>query len=203
MNQAPERDAAELARRYAERRGLDPLHPESEIMAPAPDRRAEPVRAAVPAHEIAQGRAGFRARFEAHRQRVAETAARDAQARDLVGGWDRVSQDYSRALPALEADPLRFGVARADMQRFGEALREQPELVRLLRERGAEFGLDARKDLARVLADAQPQRTLTSLMDKAETAMWGQLREAEKEAAREREAQARRRSLDRGPGLGR
>jgi hypothetical protein len=89
------------------------------------------------------------------------------------------------------------------MQRFGEALREQPELVRLLRERGAEFGLDARKDLARVLADAQPQRTLTSLMDKAETAMWGQLREAEKEAAREREAQARRRSLDRGPGLGR
>ncbi|MEA2733355.1 MAG: hypothetical protein QOD93_675, partial [Acetobacteraceae bacterium] len=47
-----------------------------------------------------------------------------------------------------------FGVARADMQRFGEALREQPELVRLLRERGAEFGLDARKDLARLGIDA-------------------------------------------------
>ena len=45
----PERDGDELARRYAERRGLDPLRPESEIVVRTPEREAErdePVRAA-------------------------------------------------------------------------------------------------------------------------------------------------------------
>jgi Ti-type conjugative transfer relaxase TraA len=37
----PDRDGDELARRYAERRGLDPLRPESEIVVRAPERQAE------------------------------------------------------------------------------------------------------------------------------------------------------------------
>jgi Ti-type conjugative transfer relaxase TraA len=37
----PDRDGDELARRYAERRGLDPLRPESEIVVRTPERQAE------------------------------------------------------------------------------------------------------------------------------------------------------------------
>jgi Ti-type conjugative transfer relaxase TraA len=37
----PDRDGEDLARRYAERRGLDPLRPESEIVVRAPERQAE------------------------------------------------------------------------------------------------------------------------------------------------------------------
>jgi Ti-type conjugative transfer relaxase TraA len=37
----PDRDGDELKRRYAERRGLDPLRPESEIVVRAPERQAE------------------------------------------------------------------------------------------------------------------------------------------------------------------
>jgi Ti-type conjugative transfer relaxase TraA len=37
----PDRDSDEVARRYAERRGLDPLRPESEIVVRTPERQAE------------------------------------------------------------------------------------------------------------------------------------------------------------------
>ena len=84
-------------RAYAERRGLDPLRPESEIVVqrpgprpdvargpeqapPAPRSAARPAAsaAAVPApgpelaQDVAQGRARFRERFEAHRRQQAQ-----------------------------------------------------------------------------------------------------------------------------------
>jgi hypothetical protein len=94
-------------------------------------------------------------------------------------------------------------VARAQLRQFGEGLRDQPELVRVLRERGAAFGLEERQDLARVLADAQPQRAIAGMMDAAEAHMRGPLRAvAEQTLARDREELAKRRSLDRGLGLG-
>jgi Ti-type conjugative transfer relaxase TraA len=202
LDYPPESQVADLERRYAERRGLDPLHPVSEIVVRESRREAEPVRQAVPEQAIAQGRAGFRERYAAHRQGVA-AAERDGKARDLVANWDRLTEGYAKALPDLEADSLRFGVARAQLRQFGEGLRDQPELVRVLRERGATFGLDERPDLARVLADAQPLRAIAGMMDAAEVQMRGQLRDvAEKEAVQAREERATRRSLDRGHGMG-
>jgi hypothetical protein len=130
-------------------------------------------------------------------------AERDGKARDLVTSWDRLTEGYAQALPELETDSLRFGVARAQLRQFGEGLRDQPELVRVLRERGAAFGVEERPELARVLADALPQRAIAGMMDAAEGHMRGQLREvAEQEAVRTREERAKRRSLDRGHGMG-
>ncbi len=216
----PDRDGDDLVRRYAERRGLDPLRPESEIVVRRDrdvvqaerstrdvGRAVEPVRPAVSPQDIAQGiaegRAGFRERYAAHRQREAD-AARDRQTHELVARWDRVILDYGQTLPGLEADPVTFSGARAELQRFGEAMRDKPELVRVLRERGAAFGLDERKNLARVVADPQPQRAVSGLMETAEDQIRKHLREvAAQEITREREERARRRGLNRGPGMGR
>ena len=168
-------------------------------------RPSQPLRAAarrepVSPQEIAKGRARFRERYQAHRQ----AAERDTQARDLVASWDRLARDYNRALPGLEADPTALDDARAQLLRFGAGLRDQPEVVRALRERGAEFGLDERKNLLRVLADPQPQRAIDGMMGAAEAHMRAQLRErAEKAAARERETAAKRPRQTHGLGMGR
>ncbi len=94
-------------RRYAERRGLDPLRPESEIVVqrPAPERAAEqqpspagppprPAPAPGLAQAVALGRAGFRERFEAYRRQQAQTAQDQVAARDLVGSWERLLGAY-------------------------------------------------------------------------------------------------------------
>jgi len=125
---------ADPVRRYAERRGLDPLRPESEIVVqrPAPERAAErqPAPAEPPprpaqdprlAQAVALGRAGFRERFEAHRRQQAQAAQDQAAARDLVGSWERLLGAYNTALLGLERDPA-LGGTRAELVRFARGL---------------------------------------------------------------------------------
>ena len=77
-------DYAGSERAYAERRGLDPLRPESAIVVPRPEAEPKatqepeqallaPVPGAGLAQDVAQGRARFRERFEAHRQQRPRT----------------------------------------------------------------------------------------------------------------------------------
>jgi len=191
-------------RRYAERRGLDPLRPESEIVVqrpapepaeppprPAPEPAEPPPRPAPDpglAQAVALGRAGFRERFEAHRRRQAQAAQDQAAARDLVGSWERLLESYNTALPGLERDPA-LGGTRAELAQFARGLEGQPGAVRVLREQGAAFGMAERPNLARVLADPQPERVVAGILAKAEDGMRAHLKEvAEQEIARQHEA---------------
>jgi len=198
---------ADPVRRYAERRGLDPLRPESEIVVqrPAPERAAErqpapaepPLRPAPDpglAQAVALGRAGFRERFEAHRRQQAQAAQDQAAARDLVGSWERLLGAYNTALPGLERDPA-LGGTRAELVRFARGLGEQPGAVRVLREQGEAFGMAERPNLARMLADPQPERVVAGIVEAAEAGMRVQLQEraAQQQAAQEAAREASRR----------
>jgi Ti-type conjugative transfer relaxase TraA len=198
------RERDDLVRRYAERRGLDRLRPDSEIVvrqaAPTPARQPEPVPGLAEA--VAAGRAGFRERFEAHRRQQAQ-ARDEAAARELVGQWDRLLTAYNAALPKLEADPALGGV-RELLAQFGRGVREQPGAVRVLREQGEAFGMAERSNLLRIVADPEPERMVAGIMAKAEDGMREQLRAAaELEAARQRELRARQAPRpSRGPSMG-
>jgi Ti-type conjugative transfer relaxase TraA len=211
----------DLVRRYAERRGLDRLHPHSEIVvqrqgpeqgasppvpARMPDQPAEstvqveplsrPALGLVQASNLAQaaaGRAGFRERFEAHKRQQAQVRD-EAAARALVGQWDRLLAAYNAALPQLEADPT-LGGARERLAQFGRGVAEQPGAVRVLCEQGEAFGMAERLNLAHIVANREPERVVIGIMATAEDGMRAHLaatREAEREAARQREAQAPR-----------
>jgi len=188
---------------YGERRGLNPLRPESAIVVrrAAAERDAKQARETELRQEIATGRAGFRERYEAHRRQQAA----EQQARALVGGWDRLLQGYNRALPCLEADPALDGT-REQLLQFGRALREQPEAVQVLRERGAAFGMEERPNLQRVLSARQPERVIAGIMETTEAGMRQERRVAVKQEAtrkREVEAQQQRSSPSRGMSPGR
>jgi len=206
------RGRADLTGRYAERRGFDPLHPASAIVVRAPEpaaeqgkRPADPVRDERLAQAVAAGRAGFRARYEAHRQQQQALARTEAAARELVGRWDRLLEGYSAALPRLEADPKRLDGARDQLVQFGRGLREQPEAVRLLQERGEAFGMAERPNLTRILADRQPERVVANVVRTAEAEMRAHLKTvAEQEALRQQEqqrAQQVRQRQSRGHGM--
>jgi len=175
---------------YARRRGI-----ESEIIVPQPTR--ERAANAMPAQEIASGRAGFRERYEAHKRQRAFEAGRDEQARELVREWGRLTAAYNKALPGLEADPT-LGGARARLLEFSGALRAYPYSAQALRERGPEFGVEKDSNLARVLADKEPGRAITSLLDVVEKNMRHDLKLAAERAA----AQELERSLSRGRSRG-
>jgi Ti-type conjugative transfer relaxase TraA len=201
-----------------------PLAPEPEKVAPPrrsrfdgfmpdagpSDRPAPAAEAAKTAPEpapkleeaVATGRAGFRERFEAHRQQQAR-ARDEAAARELVGQWDRLLTAYNAALPKLEADPA-LGGTREQLAQFGRGVREQPGAVRVLREQGEAFGMAERPNLAVIVADREPERVVAGIMAKAEDGMREQLRAAaELEAARQRELRARQAPrLSRGPSMG-
>ncbi len=191
---------------YAQRRGFGV---ESEIVVPQAMRQVErptqerglaPLRAddVVPEQAVASGRAGFRERYEAHKRQQALEAARDEQARGLVREWGRLTGEYNKALPGLEADPS-LGGARARLLQFGDALQAYPDATQALRERGPAFGILESSPLARVLADKQPVRAITGLMHGVETTMRDHLKQqAEQEAARQLE-----RNLSRGRGMSR
>jgi len=191
-------------RAYAERRGLDPLRPESAIVVarPAPEvapRPAAPAAAgpapgAELAQDVAQGRARFRERFEAHRQQQAQQTADEAAARELVGRWDRVLTAYNAALPRLDAD-LVYGPAREALLGFGQEVREQPGAAAVLREQGEAFGMGERPNLARVLADARPEQVVVGIVETAEAGMQVRLQEraAQQQAAQEAAREASRR----------
>ena len=192
----PERRTPEPLRDHshgsANRRNLGSLRPAQE-QGLAPSRADE----AVPAQAVASGRAGFRDRYEAHKRSQALAAARDEQAHGLVREWGRLTDAYNKALPRLEADPA-FGAARAQLLGFGATLQAHPAAAQALRERGTAFGILKGSPLARVLADQQPARAITGLMNGVETTMRDHLKQqAEREAALQLE-----RSLSRGRGHG-
>lgn len=154
----------------------------------------------VPEQVIASGRAGFRERYEAHKRQQAFEAARDAQARGLVRQWGELTAAYNKALPGLAVDPT-LGGARDRLLRFGDALQAYPDAAQALRERGRAYGVEDGSTLARVLADRQPGRAITGLMNGVEANVRRDLKlAAERAAARERERQ-RKRSLSRGHGM--
>jgi Ti-type conjugative transfer relaxase TraA len=233
LDYSQDRDGDDLVRRYGERRGLAPdsqivvrplLTPEPEKVAPPgrsrfakftpdagpaerPAPAAEPAKAAPEsapglAETVATGRAGFRERFEAHRRQQAQ-ARDEAAARELVRQWDRVLTAYNAALPKLGADPA-LGGTREQLAQFGRGVREQPGAVRVLREQGEAFGMAERPNLARIVADREPERVVAGIMAKAEDGMREQLRAAaELEAVRQRELRARQAPRpSRGPSMG-
>ena len=185
--------AAYAATVYAERRGLNPLRPESAIL-------VQEAREAEQQREIAAGRAGFRSRFEAHQRRQAA----EKQARALVGEWDRLTKAYDLALPWVNADTPVLEDAREGLLGFGRALDGQPEAAGVLRERGAAFGVEERPNLRRVLSSPQPERAVAGIMDTAEADMRAHLRAAEQEVARQRklEAERQRQAPRQGPSRG-
>ena len=91
----------------------------------------------------------------------------------------------------------------------GRVVREQPGAVAVLRERGDAFGMGERPNLARVLADARPDRAVGGIVATAETGMRARLQEqaqqrAAQEAARRQELANRPQPTQRrGPSLGR
>jgi Ti-type conjugative transfer relaxase TraA len=203
LDYSQDRDGDDLVRRYGERRGLAP---DSQIVL-RPPLAAEPAKAAPePAPELAEtvatGRAGFRERFEAHRRQQAQ-ARDEAAARELVGQWDRLLTAYNAALPKLEADPA-LGGTRKQLAQFGRSVREQPGAVRVLQEQGEAFGMAERPNLARIVADREPERVVAGIMAKAEDGMREQIRAAaELEAVRRQEERARQAPrLSRGPSMG-
>ncbi|HQT61931.1 MULTISPECIES: Ti-type conjugative transfer relaxase TraA [unclassified Acidiphilium] len=166
---------------YASRRGIE-----------------TPPREAVAAREIAAGRAGFRERYEAHRQQRMEEAARDRQAHGLVREWTRLSEAYNKALPALAADPALVGGARAELLGFEQMLDRHSEAARVLRARGRDFGVKDGSALARVLASPDAGRAIGRLIEGAEERMRDHLaREAERAAVRKQQE----RSVSRGRGM--
>ncbi len=125
-----------------------------------------------------------------------------------MGAWKQAVEVYGVALSSLEADAT-LGGTRERLLKVGQAVQEQPGAVRVLRERGAEFGMGEQPHLARVVASAQPERAVAELMKASEDAVRAQQRqqaavEAERlaqEAARQQEQaheqQARARSRSR------
>ncbi len=182
----------DLAERYAVRRGLVP---ESEIVRPAAAATAaRQAREAELAQEVAAGRARFRDRYAAHQRQRQEAAERDAQAHGLVGQWDRLIKGYRAALPGLDRDPA-YDVARERLLGFGRDVQEGPELVAVLRGRGAEFGMAERPDLQRVLVDPRPARVIAQMVAQAEEMQRVQQQERARqsaEAARRAAEQPRR-----------
>jgi Ti-type conjugative transfer relaxase TraA len=210
---------------YAERRGVDPLRPESAIVVPQPGlemgqrpkqastaptpaaAKPVPVSAAELAERVAQGQARFLDRFEARQRQLAEKAANEASARELVGRWDQAVTGFAAVLPRLDTDPA-YRPARMAMLEFGRDLEAQPGAVAMLRERGDAFGMGERQTLARVVADAQPERAVGVIVETAETRIRAQLQEqaqqrAAQDAARQQELDSRpRQTLSRGPSMG-
>jgi len=105
-----------------------------------------------------------------------------------VGSWERLLGAYNTALSGLERDPA-LGGTRAELVRFARGLEGQPGAVRVLREQGEAFGMAERPNLARVLADPQPERVVAGIMAAAEDGMRAHLKQvAEQEIARQQEA---------------
>ena len=168
----------DLAAAYAARRGLGP---ERETVLRQKEAQEAEQR------EIDAGKAGFRDRYEARKAEEQAAREREAQARDLVGTWEQVLAAYSAALPGLERDAA-LGGTRERLLEFGRAVREQAGAAQVLRERGAEFGMGERPDLARIVASTQPEQVVAAVMDASENELRTSLRQ---QAAIEKERVAK------------
>ena len=156
------------------------------------------------------GRARFRDRFKAHQQQQAQRAADEAGAGELVGRWERLLTGFNAALPGLDRNPAAYVPARDALLGFGQEVRGQPGAAAVLREQGEAFGMAKRPNLARVVADARPERVVSGIVKAAEDQTRVRLQEqavqerAAQEAAREaaRRQAAERQSRRQGPSMG-
>jgi len=172
----------DLVARYAARRELGPER--ETVLRQEAARVVSEQRVTEQQRAVEAGKAGFRARYEAHKVQQQAAKEREAQARGLVRAWDLALHAYTKALPGLEADAT-FGGTRERVEQLGWAMKQQPGVVQVLRERGAEFGVGDRPHLARVVASAQPDRAVGEMLQQAEGGMRAQLRQqAELEAVR-------------------
>ncbi len=182
----------DLVARYAARRELGPER--ETVLRQEAVRTASEQKAAEQAQAIEAGKAGFRARYEARKAEQAAAKEREGQARGLVRAWDLALDAYGKALPSLETDAT-LGGTRERLEQLGRAMRQQPGVVQVLRERGAEFGMGDRPQLARAVASTQPERVVGQMLQQAETGMRAHLqvqRQAELEAARLAQEAARK-----------
>ncbi len=180
----------DLVAGYTERRGLGPER--ETVLRQAATRAASEQKAAEQQQAVDAGRAGFRARYEAHKAEQRAAKDREVQARGLVQAWDLALHAYSKALPGLEVDAT-LGGTRERVQELGRAMKQQPGVVQILHERGAEFGVGERPQLARAVASTQPEWVVGQMLQQAEVGMWAQLRQqAELEAVRVAQEAARK-----------
>ena len=110
--------------------------------------------------------------------------------------WGQLTEAYNKALPQLEHDPS-LGGTRAQLLRFGDVLQSHPDAAHILRERGSEFGIADNSPLARVLADRQPTRTITDLVNGVEDAMRDHLKQQAAERLEQRLSRGRGMSMGR------
>ena len=209
---------AEQVAAFAERRGLDPLRPESAIVvrqgperpaggprpgqpAPTPEPAAADV---VPRPETAPGGARGVARPAAAagvaqwRERYAadkEQRAREAAQQAAMDAQARELVERWVALVEGYGAVLptlerdpELGGARGALLRFGRDLRERGEAATALRQRGEEFGMAACPNLGRVLAARDPERAIRSWLDGYEAEMRAKLAR-ERETALKQEAE--------------
>ena len=141
--------------------------------------------------EIAAGVAEARRAAAAYRQQEL-AVKRDNLARGLVQTWEGLVRDYQAALPVIGTDPTLKGT-RASLIQFARDLSQHPEAVQALRTRGAEFEMEKRPNLARVLADPAPERAVVAFLDPIEAHKRAELKAAaEQQAKREAEQRPRR-----------
>ena len=209
---------AEQVAAFAERRGLDPLRPESAIVvrqgperpaggprpgqpAPTPEPAAAdaaPRPGAAPggARGVARpaaaaGVAQWRERYAADKEQRAREAAHQA----AVDAQARELVERWVALVEGYGAVLptlerdpELGGARAALLRFGRDLRERGEAATALRQRGEEFGMAECPNLGRVLAARDPERAIRSWLDGYEAEMRAKLAR-ERETALKQEAE--------------
>jgi len=120
--------------------------------------------------------------------------ARDNLARGLVQTWEGLVRDYQAALPVIGTDPTLKGT-RASLIQFARDLSQHPEAVQALRTRGAEFEMEKRPNLARVLADPAPERAVVAFLDPIEAHKRAELKAAAEQQAKLEAEQRPRRSF--------
>ena len=148
---------------YATRRGLEPP---SEIVVPAA--LLPPVPAVDGLAEAAIAAEQARAQREAaDRRQAAENEIRK-QAASLVRRWEILAAMYRSALSGVQSRPQILATRRAALLAFGESLAGAAAAVQLLRERGANFGIEENSPLISVLAANQPASVIRKLIDNSE-----------------------------------
>ncbi|WP_287998934.1 Ti-type conjugative transfer relaxase TraA [Acidiphilium sp.] len=148
---------------YATRRGLEPP---SEIVMPAALLPSAPAVDGLAEAAIAAEQARAQ-REAADRRQAAENEIRK-QAASLVHRWEILTAMYRSALSGVQSRPQILATRRVALLAFGKGLAGQAEAVRLLHERGAEFGVEKNSPMIRVLAADQPASVIRKLMDNSE-----------------------------------
>ena len=124
---------------------------------------------AVQVANVADGRARFRERYAAHQQEQQAAAARHQQARDLIEKWNQRIQRYRAILPAFSHD-TNYPEARDQLVAFARSLREQPDLVTLLRAHSSEPIPTEPATLQRLLDNPDPAQAIAAILREAEHA---------------------------------